>query len=848
MRSQIPSDNRSNPNAEDKRTTQTIQHARLLNAQHTSLTEIDVRTAEATARMISSGKILSSLLIYLTTPRPRVEADVPSKQPLTTGEKGFQPTERPLSATPKRRKEILSADKTTGLQPMLKHKRVVSQSEDDVDGLMATESTAIRESSAPEDTSAVGENVPKEPAAAIKPSKRAKAAKKNNRSGKQAHNQRNKMGATFTPSAYPTQRPPRKKSAKQAILARESSEAKELAPEKCDLEKTSVTRSQPEWSADEETTLEQRSIPEKSLQISHKSPESTQEEHEESEGQTVEEVVDSEKIGTDVGFPSSENIHDRAAPDSPLEEYKEFDAHTAEEGFDSEHSVTDVGSFSSNLVHDCASPRSAFEEYQESDAYAAEAFSRLGQAVTDVGSSSSDCYHTITTTRKLISSSLPTKPIHDHGGGVQGLLWAYAVNPRVDKILEEAGVWLWQKPETHFCDQPLMRTKIFGRPVLAPVLISQQRTGDYEPNIEFDGNTVHIVPHKQCWEDIRSDESHPDFLVPWKLAEYQACEAAGYQVWRHDRDLLECRMPNCTALVSDHHYSTIVCLGCGPKSIVRYCSSQHQLEDIEGHWNVCGSWRVLLRRVIDHTTAPSKFARMCPAIKQRHGSRNAALHRQIHHCALTYGHYTLFDPNSNRSETLYFSKQDPKWPIMDRRIERLLNITFLDSWNHCILGYLYRLLRELLRSQGKWTTSTERLLKLQFEAEFSHYKVNLFWHNSEAPCECEWTGKILPRHDHLSTCSDYNPVACNHGPVWRQNFIEATVTGYEERFWILRAWRQQHPTQNNWRLRAAGYGFGNMIPDEGCYELGPGWTGWGGERDNICKDQWNRGEGSMRSA
>ena len=801
--------------------------------------------------MISSGKILSSLLIYLTSPRPRIEADVPSKQPLTTGEKGFQPTERPFSATPKPSKEVSSGDEDQGLRPMLKHKRVVSQSEDDVDNMMVTENTTIREASAPEDTSAVVENEPKEPATSIRPLKKAKAARKNNRGGKKTHNQQNKMGSTVIISAYPTQRPPRKKSTKQAILTRESSEAKGLAPENCDVEHMSATRSQLVGSDDEQNTLEQRLVPEKSLQVSHSSPECTQEDHGESEGQTAEEVVGSAQIATDVGFSSRDIVHDHASPESALDGHEEFEAHTAEEESVSEHSVTDVGSFSSNLVPYCASPRSTFEEYKESEAWAAEELSHSEQTVTDVGSPSSDFVHIgdlISTAEKLIASALPTKPIHGCGGGVQGLLWAYAVNRRVDRILEDAGILLWEKPETHFCEQPLLRTKIFGRPVLAPVLISQQRTGDDEPIIEFDGNSGHIMPHKQCWEDLRSNESHPDFLVPWKLAEYQASEAAGYQVWRHDRDLLECRMPKCKALVSDHHYSTIVCLGCGPKSIVRYCSLQHQLEDIEEHWKECGSWRLLLKRVIDHTTAPSKFARMPPAIKQRHGSKSAALHRQLHHCALTYGHYTLFDPTSNRSETLYWSKQDPRWPVMDRRIERLLNVTFLDSWNHCILGYLYRLLRELLRSRGEWTRSTELLLKLQFEAEFSNYKVNLFWNNSEAPCECEWTGKILPRHDHLSTCSYYNPVAYNYGPVWRQNFIEATVTGYEERFWILRAWRQQHPTQNNWRRRAAGYGFANMIPDEGCYELGPGWTGWGGERDNICKDQWNHGEGSMRSA
>lgn len=802
--------------------------------------------------MISAGKILSSLLIYLTSPRPRTEADVPSRKPLTTEETGSQPAaERPFLAAPKRPKAGLSAGETQGLRPVLKHKRAISQSEDDAHGVMVTENTTPQENSAPEDTSAVGEDVPKEPAATIRPLKRAKAAKKNNRSGKQTFNQPNKMGATFTVSAYPTQRPPRKKSTKKSMINRQFSEARGLAPEECDLEQLSTTRSQLGGSDHEENTLEQILIPEESLQINPTSPQSTPEEHREFEAHTAEEEVGSEQIAIDVGFPSNDIVHERASPESALEEHEEVKAHTAEEEFDLEHSVTDVESPSSSIVHHCASPRSASAEHKESKGCGPEGLSDSEQTVTDVGCPSSEIVYggdLITTAGKLIAFFPLTKRIHDCGSGVQGLLWAYSVNTMVDEILDDAGIWLWEKPETHSCSQPLLRTEVFGRSVLAPVVVSQERTGNATPIIEFDGNTVHIVPHKRCWEDVRSNESHPDFLVPWKLAAYQASEAAGYQVWRHDRDLIECRMPNCSALVSDYHHSTVVCLGCGPKSIVRYCSLQHQLEDIEGHWKECGTWRVLLKSVIDHATAPSKFARMCPAIKQRHGTRSAALHRQIVYCALTYGHYTLFDPASSHSETLCWSKQDPKWPEMDRRVERLLNVAFLDSWNHYILGYLYRLLRELLRSRGEWSRSTERLLKLQFEAEFRNYKVNTHWRNGEPPCQCEWSGKVLPRYDHLSTCSEYNTVAYSYGPVWRQNFIEATVEDYEQRFWILRAWRQQHPTQNNWRLRAAGYGFPITTPDEGCYELGPGWTGWGGVTDNFCADRGYQGEGSIRSA
>lgn len=714
--------------------------------------------------MVNAGKIFSGLLVYLTSPKPRIQNDTMSTEPPTTEAKGSQHTKILFSAASKRRKPLLSVNELQGLGPVLKHRRLAPNPENDVDAVIVTEEPLLEENSALEDTSAGGVTLPEQLSAAIRPSKGVKASKKNNRSGKQILNERITNAATPTVSAYPTQRPPRKNPARKRITTRQSPRGGRLVPEECDIQQVSVTRP-PARSDHEENTPEQWLIREDS---SHASPESTSEEHEDSKVQPAEEVLDPEWIAADLGYRPSD--------------------------VDSDEDL-------------------------------------------------------LTTADTPIVFPPPTKPIQNYGSGAQGLLWAYAINSKIDETSGEAGIWLWRKPKTYFRAQPLLRTEKFGHSVLAPVVISHARTGNDEPIIEFDGNAIHVVPHEQYWEDVRSNEFHPDFLIPWKLAEYQACEAAGYQVWRHDRDLLECRKPDCDATVSDYHHSAIVCLRCGPKSFVRYCSLQHQLEDIRGHWKECGTWKVIPNFVIDHTTAPSKFARMCPAIKSRHGSRTAALHRQMLYCALTCGHYTLFDSASSGSVTLCWPKQDPKWPEMDRRIERLLNVAFLDGWNHYVLGYLYRLLRELLRSRGEWSESTERSLKLQLEKEFSNYKVNTNWRNGDAPCQCEWSGKRLPQYDHLSTCWEYAPVADDHGPVRRQRCLEATVEDYEERFWILRAWRQQHPTQNNWRLRAAGYGFPDMIPDEECYESGPGWTGWGGEKDNMCEDQGDHGEKrSMRSA
>ena len=764
-RPQTLSDNLSHLQPDDKQITETIQYARLINSQFNSLTEIDIKTAEAAANMVNTGKIFSGLLVFLTSPKPSNTDTVVPTEPPTREDGGFQHTKKVSSVAPKLPKPILSADEIQGLGPVLKHKRVVSGPENNSDGACVTEKSNLEEGSRLEDMSAVGKSLSDEPAAVSRLSKGEKASK-NNQGGNRRFKGQSKNVATSTVSAYPTQRPPRTKVARKSITVRDSPEVKRFGAENRNLRSLSTTESVPlEESEHEENTPEQ-GLTEELSQKDFASPEP-------------------------------------ASPEPASEKYEESKAHTSEQTLDPKRIANNIRISPSDVVHDG---------------------------------------NLIATTDMLVTLPQPPEPISRYRSGVQGLLWAYATKELADEILDEAGIWLWGKPETYFCNQLLFRTERYGRRALAPVVVSHERTENDEPIVQFDGDTVHIVPQELVWDDVRSHTSHPDFLMPWKLAEYQTSEAVGYQIWRHDRDFLGCRKPGCDATVSDYHHSTVVCLGCGPKSVVRYCCIQHRLEDIERHWRECGNWRVILQRVIDHTTAPSIFARMCPAIKQRHGSRNAALHRQMVYCALTDGHYTLFNTASNRSETLWWPKQDPKWPDMDRRIERLLNVVFLDSWNHYVLGYLYRLLRELLRSRGEWLESTERLLKLQLEAEFSNYKVNTNWRNGDAPCECEWSGKILPRYDHLSTCWDYAPVADNDGPVWRHKCVQATVDNYEEKFWILRARRQQHPTQNSWRLRAAGYGFPNLIPDEGCYELGPGWTGWGGERDNICEEQWDHGE------
>ena len=736
---QISSDNLFRSDAQDKQTSETIHHAQQIRNHYNSLVEIDIDTAEATARRINAGKILSSLLVYLTMPKPRTKEAI-----MSTEQKDTRPAQKASSLASGELKSTLSAEKLQGLGAALQHKRAASNAKTDVGGVILIEKPGLGESCVPK-ASTAGRDLPEDDPATVMFAKGKKSSKKKNQGRKQILNERTKNAATSTTSAYPTQRPPRKKPAREPNTIDKCPE-RGLRSEERDVEEVSTsTRPEPTWGSDhEKDPSEPWLISEESSEKGSAPLDSAAHEHDVSNAFTADKILNPQSNATDFQCPPGKVIHGEdlmIATDKP-------------------------------------------------------------------------------------ASFLPTTSTQEFGSGARGLLWAYATNTKVDDSLEDAGIWLWRKPKTHFRSKTLFYIDRFGRSVLAPVVISHNRVGDHEPIVEFDGNTVHIVPCEQSWEDIRSHECHPDFITAWKLAEYQASEAAGYQVWRFDKGLLECRKPGCEAMISDYDHSTIVCLGCGPKSWVRYCCLQHQIDDIEGHWKECGSWRFGLAGVIDYTSAPSKFARLCPAIKQEHGFRTIALYRQMLFCALNYGHYTLFDPTSGRSETLSWPKQDPKWPEMDRCIERLLNIVFLDSWNIHILGYLHRVLRELLRSQGQWSERTEQSLKLQMEAEFRYFKINNKWHNGDAPCQCEWSGRILPRHDHLSTCREYAPTASDYGPLRRPKQMQEIVEDYEAKSWLLRAWQQQHPKQNNWRSRAAGHGFPDVKSVGDIHELASNWIGW----------------------
>lgn len=419
-------------------------------------------------------------------------------------------------------------------------------------------------------------------------------------------------------------------------------------------------------------------------------------------------------------------------------------------------------------------------------------------------------------------------------GGSKNLAWAYATHTTYDLELRHAGVWLFQKPQTCFEKQPKAYVTQGLGVADAPVIVvpAQGRT----PMVEsyFDGQYLQITANEKVRNDIREFHLHPDFMTPTKLDEYQACEVAGYKVWRHDRDLLNCRMTGCRIQIADSNPANIICLGCGPKTIIRYCSVQHLLADMNEHWKECGLKDLMVKQVIDHTTEPRRFSRLCPALRDRNGFKSYANHRQKVYAQLTYGHYTLFDFANGSPVTLMWPDSDPQKKEMESRVERMLNLALSDHFDHSVLVYLYKLLRTCLKKKTSWVIGTQHALKIQFIAEFEFDPTTIPDLTVGDPlCECEWTGaNELPKDLHLDTCKNR---ATASGKAKHQQSLREAVEWMEAEYWILRVWRQQHPTATHWRERMVAKGFPGIDIEENWEpRMGAGWEGYGAEFDTIC--------------
>ncbi|KAL8644805.1 MAG: hypothetical protein Q9210_007064, partial [Variospora velana] len=313
--------------------------------------------------------------------------------------------------------------------------------------------------------------------------------------------------------------------------------------------------------------------------------------------------------------------------------------------------------------------------------------------------------------------------------GWNRMKWAYRTHTVADLELQKHGIWLYDRPPT--CHEITSPIRYRDKVVVAPHCQSE-----YTTTLISDGQTLVLFPHSSPRHpDLRSadniDAVTPDNIFATRLTEYQSLELLGYEVWRHDRKYLPCANPRCRKVLSDQVKSTLICLGCGPKTTIRYCSRACQTTDSYRHGQDCGLPLHLIQSITDPGTAPPRFSHLFPAIRSRHGIRTYETYRQRLHAQTASNRYTLFDPRTGGPTTLIwdlrFSDDGAETPYrgyaaeMEARVERCLNIALLDQSQSMVLEYLFRLLQQCLRLKTNANPTVARVLVDQFALEFGFH-------------------------------------------------------------------------------------------------------------------------------
>ncbi|KAL8824625.1 MAG: hypothetical protein Q9170_008095 [Blastenia crenularia] len=421
--------------------------------------------------------------------------------------------------------------------------------------------------------------------------------------------------------------------------------------------------------------------------------------------------------------------------------------------------------------------------------------------------------------------------------------WAYRTHTFADFELQRQGIWLYDRPKALLDPQNRNSFATMAKQGKLAIVIKASNPNNESanaPSISSNGSTLVLHVHQHPWDNDFRRTGHtgaiiPDMVFNTRLTTYQALEVCGYPPWRHDRDLLTCKNPACGRPVSDMVVTTLICLGCGPKARVRWCSKECLLRDQKHHSMECGLDLFLITNVIDDATAPPRFSHLVPSIRARNGRRTWPLHRQRVFAQANGGHYTLFDPQSGEPTILYFDINTSHLTELEARMERCLNIALYDDTQILAVAHLALLVALCLKSKGAFNPFLASVVTDQFAEEFD-FRLDDAYHSlvDQPVCECEWVGDEVPQDQHAVGCVSRSR---SQGDVFSdgQRSVKSLVEAMEAKHWILRAWQSQNPVEKDPKRRIMGHGFLNCLLPAGWMPcMGKGWLGFWAPDDDIC--------------
>ncbi|RJE25274.1 hypothetical protein PHISCL_02363 [Aspergillus sclerotialis] len=316
-----------------------------------------------------------------------------------------------------------------------------------------------------------------------------------------------------------------------------------------------------------------------------------------------------------------------------------------------------------------------------------------------------------------------------------------------------------------------------------------------------------------------------------------ACRAGSHS---HPEGVVQCAKANCNANCDLWDSASIFCPRCGPYAEIRYCSQEHLIADVKAHWAWCG------QPPITHSYRDSiaeLVRERVPLMPCLHGWDTPERHRQ----ALFFdrerqsGDYFIFSdwedlkkagfPKNTlqvRCPTRIVATVKFDDPEQKDRFRRVLAVMLFSSVENTNLGYyMFRLIRDALRSGGAWTDELDTALKYQFDRELSMqiYPQVL---GSRHACEIDWDGRNK-RHCRDPICGSERYYLL--GDMGRGRGYRRLVEDFETGYWILRAARTTHPHVTSVVARTRGEGFVDIVEeDRRVFRRGPGWDG-AGSRD-----------------
>ncbi|KAF7717976.1 Uncharacterized protein PECH_004678 [Penicillium ucsense] len=177
-------------------------------------------------------------------------------------------------------------------------------------------------------------------------------------------------------------------------------------------------------------------------------------------------------------------------------------------------------------------------------------------------------------------------------------------------------------------------------------------------------------------------------------------------------------------------------------------------------------------------------------------------------CSLRLTHVVRFDDPGERD-----------------RFRRVLAVCLLESLEvQSLVGYLFRMLRDRLRSEQQWSPELDVKIRRQLTWELAICPDAREVGQRHA-CDAEWLG-LPPRTCRERTCAAERPSLLGR-PNWSRWF-ERIVSNEEASHWILRANRTTHPVVKGVQARIRGEGFDHVPDDERrLFRRGEGWDGLG---------------------